>query len=106
MNGDDYIKKVGEICRLSELLIGQSGRVIKMNEENKKVRRHLLDMGITRGVNVTVKKIAPIGDPIDILLRDYELCICKDDLSKIEISEETAKLSFLNRYLKKISIFL
>ena len=56
-----------------------------MKEENKAIRRHLLDMGITRGVVVTIKKIAPMGDPIDICLRDYELCICKADLNKIEV---------------------
>ena len=42
-------------------------------------------MGITRDTIVTIKKIAPMGDPIDISLRDYELCICKDDLSKIDV---------------------
>ena len=42
-------------------------------------------MGITRGVEITIKKIAPMGDPIDIDLRDYELCIRKEDLSKIEV---------------------
>ena len=42
-------------------------------------------MGITRGVEITIKKIAPMGDPIDINLRDYELCIRKEDLSKIEV---------------------
>ena len=42
-------------------------------------------MGITRGVQITIKKVAPMGDPIDISLRDYELCIRKEDLSKIEV---------------------
>ena len=42
-------------------------------------------MGITRGVEITIKKIAPMGDPIDISLRDYELCIRKEDLQKIEV---------------------
>ena len=42
-------------------------------------------MGITRGVEIEIKKIAPMGDPIDISLRDYELCIRKEDLSKIEV---------------------
>ena len=42
-------------------------------------------MGITRGVEITIKKIAPMGDPIDISLRDYELCIRKEDLKKIEV---------------------
>lgn len=71
--------------KLSELEVGQTGKVLKLNETNKAIRRHLLDMGITRGVEITVKKVAPMGDPIDIALRDYELCIRKEDLSKIEV---------------------
>ena len=72
-------------CVLSDLKVGQRARVLKLNETNKAIRRHLLDMGITQGTVVTIKKIAPMGDPIDIALRDYELCICKGDLSKIEV---------------------
>ena len=79
------MKKVGEKCNLSELSVGQVARVLKMNEENRVIRRHLLDMGVTRGTKITIKKIAPMGDPIDICLRDYELCIRKDDLNKIEV---------------------
>lgn len=79
------MKKVGEICNLSELRLGQTAKVLKLNEENKKIRRHLLDMGVTPGVEITVKKIAPMGDPVDIALRDYELCICKADLENIEV---------------------
>lgn len=72
-------------CVLSDLKVGQRAKVLKYNETNKAIRRHLLDMGITQGTIVTIKKIAPMGDPIDISLRDYELCICKADLSKIEV---------------------
>lgn len=79
------MKKRGEECKLSELQVGQRAKVLKLNEENKAIRRHLLDMGITRGVQITIKKLAPMGDPIDISLRDYELCIRKEDLSKIEV---------------------
>lgn len=79
------MKKRGEKCKLSELKVGQTGKVLRLNEENKEIRRHLLDMGITKEVEITVKKIAPMGDPIDISLRDYELCIRKEDLSKIEV---------------------
>lgn len=71
-------------CRLSDLKVGQKAVVTKLNIENKEIRRHLLDMGITRGVEIRVKKIAPMGDPIDIELRDYELCLGKADLEKIE----------------------
>lgn len=79
------IKKTGDKCNLAELNVGQKSRVLKLNESNKAIRRHLLDMGITRGVEITIKKIAPMGDPIDISLRDYELCIRKEDLQKIEV---------------------
>ena len=75
----------GDICNLSNLKVGQSAMVIKLNETNKQIKRHLLDMGVTRGAKITIKKIAPMGDPIDISLRDYELCIRKADLSKIEV---------------------
>lgn len=70
---------------LSELKVGQKAKVLKLNIEDKQIKRHLLDMGITRGVVVRVKKIAPMGDPIDLELRDYELCIRKADLTQIEV---------------------
>ena len=79
------MQKVGDKCVLSDLKVGQKAKVLKLNETNKVIRRHLLDMGITRGTIVTVKKIAPMGDPIDIKLRDYELCLRKADLSQIEV---------------------
>ncbi len=70
---------------LDEVKIGQKAKIVKLNLQNKEIRRHLLDMGLTRGTEVKVKKVAPIGDPIDIELRDYELCISKSDLSQIEV---------------------
>lgn len=78
------MKKKDEKCNLSELEVGQIAKVTKLNIANKAIKRHLLDMGITRGVEIRIKKIAPMGDPIDIELRDYELCIRKADLEKIE----------------------
>ncbi len=77
--------KVGDICKLSELHKGQSGKVISMTNENKALRRRLLDMGITKGVVIHIKKLSPLGDPIDIELRDYELCIRKVDMAEIEV---------------------
>ena len=71
--------------KLSELKVGQSGKVLRLNEENRTIRRHLLDMGITKGVLITIKKVGPMGEPIDIQLRDYELCLRKKDLAKIEV---------------------
>ena len=72
-------------CKLSELKKGQIARVIKINNENVELRRRLLDMGITRGVVVEIKKVAPLGDPIDIYLRGYELCLRKKDMETIEV---------------------
>ena len=77
------IKK--KVKMLLDLDVGQKAKVVKLHEENKVIKRHLLDMGLTRGTLVTVKKKAPMGDPIDISLRDYELCVCKADLNKIEV---------------------
>jgi len=71
--------------KLDELKVGDRAKVIKLNVANKEIRRHLLDMGVTRGVIVTIKKIAPMGDPIDLQLRDYELCISKSELDQIEV---------------------
>lgn len=71
--------------KLDELKVGQKAKVLSLNVENKEIRRHLLDMGITRGVEVKIKKVAPMGDPVDIELRDYQLCIRKADLNKIEV---------------------
>lgn len=79
------MKKIGEKTYLSELKVGQMARVIKINIDEKELRRHLLDMGITRNVEIQIKKIAPMGDPIDIQLRDYELCLRKADLRKIDV---------------------
>jgi len=70
-------------CKANELNIGDKAKVIELDVESKEIKRHLLDMGITRGVEITVKKKAPMGDPIDISLRDYELCISKKELSSI-----------------------
>ena len=72
-------------CKLSELKKGQIAKVISLNNENKELRRRLLDMGITKGVLVEIKKIAPLGDPVDIYLREYELCLRKKDMESIEV---------------------
>lgn len=78
------MKNKGQICNLSELKIMQQAIVTNINIKNKNVKRHLLDMGITKGVKIEIKKIAPMGDPIDIELRGYELAIRKKDLKDIE----------------------
>ena len=79
------MKKETKQNTLADLKVGQIAEVTKLNISDKAIRRHLLDMGITRGVKVQIKKIAPMGDPIDIELRDYQLCIRKADLEQIEM---------------------
>lgn len=81
------MKKAKGICNMTNLSIGQKAKVLSLNVTNKEIKRHLLDMGITRGVEITIKKIAPMGDPIDIELRDYELCLRKEELKQIEVEE-------------------
>ncbi len=71
--------------KLSNLKVGQEAKVLSLDVKNKEIRRHLLDMGLTKGVVVKIKKKAPMGDPIDIELRDYELCIGKSDLKNVEV---------------------
>ena len=70
---------------LNELKIGQKARILKLNIQDKETRRHLLVMGLTVGTEVEIYKKAPMGDPVDIRLRDYELCISKANLSQIEV---------------------
>ena len=77
--------KPGEYGHLSDLRRGQKAIVIDFHNDNAALRRHLLDMGITKGVVVGVKKIAPLGDPIDIKLRGYELALRRQDMMGIDI---------------------
>lgn len=77
--------KIGEQKYLSQLKIGQRARVIELQHENRIIRRRLFDLGITSGVEVEIKKMSPLGDPIDIALRGYELCLRKSDLEHILI---------------------
>lgn len=75
----------GELGHLSDLKKGQLAKVTGLHSDNKALRRRLLDMGITTGVEVKIKKIAPMGDPVDIELRGYELCIRMADMRNIDI---------------------
>ena len=79
------ILKSGEECQLSDLRRGQKCVVLDFHNDNAVLRRRLLDMGITKGVEIEIKKIAPLGDPIDIMLRGYELCIRKSDMKSIDV---------------------
>ncbi|MBR6903165.1 MAG: ferrous iron transport protein A [Clostridia bacterium] len=69
---------------LRQAKIGQTVRVKKLHGEGA-VKRRIMDMGITKGVEVYVRKVAPLGDPIEITVRNYELSIRKADAEMIEI---------------------
>ena len=71
---------------LRELGVGRSGRVVSVGGE-KVLRRRLLEMGITPLTRVTVKKVAPMGDPIELLLRGYVLSLRLEDAGRILIEE-------------------
>ena len=69
---------------LKEVRIGESAVVVKLHGEGA-VRRRIMDMGITKGTSVYVRKVAPLGDPIQISVRGYELSIRKADAETIEV---------------------
>ncbi|MBR7165596.1 MAG: ferrous iron transport protein A [Clostridia bacterium] len=69
---------------LKDLKVGKTSKVVKLHGEGA-VKRRIMDMGITRGVEVYVRKVAPLGDPIEICVRGYELSLRKHDAQMIEI---------------------
>ncbi|WP_124099257.1 ferrous iron transport protein A [Ruminococcus sp. Marseille-P6503] len=68
---------------LKEAKIGQTVRVRKLNGEGA-VKRRIMDMGITKGVDIYIRKVAPLGDPIEVTVRGYELSLRKADAETIE----------------------
>lgn len=69
---------------LKDVKIGESTTVLKLNGQGA-IRRRIMDMGITKGVNIKVCKVAPLGDPIEITVRGYQLSLRKDDAEMIEV---------------------
>lgn len=69
---------------LRSVKIGENVKVVKLHGEGA-VKRRIMDMGLTKGVEVTVRKVAPLGDPIEVTVRGYELSIRKADADMIEV---------------------
>ena len=69
---------------LKEMKIGIPARVVKIHGEGA-LKRRIMDMGITKGVDIFVRKVAPLGDPIEIKIRGYELSLRKVDAEMIEV---------------------
>lgn len=69
---------------LKQVKIGETAEVVKLHGEGA-VKRRLMDMGITRGTQVYVRKVAPLGDPIEVTVRGYELSLRRADAEMIEV---------------------
>lgn len=69
---------------LKEVAIGSTVKVVKLHGEGA-VKRRIMDMGLTKGVTVTVRKVAPLGDPIEMTVRGYELSLRKADAEMVEV---------------------
>ncbi|MBQ3274753.1 MAG: ferrous iron transport protein A [Christensenellaceae bacterium] len=64
--------------------IGSTVRVLKLNGQGA-IRRRIMDMGITKGVEIYIRKVAPLGDPLELTLRGYELSLRKEDADLIDV---------------------
>ena len=69
---------------LREVGIGETARVLRLNGEGA-VKRRIMDMGITKGAEIYVRKVAPLGDPMEVTVRGYELSVRKEDAGNIEV---------------------
>ena len=71
---------------LRDVKIGETVTVVKLHGEGA-VKRRIMDMGITKGTSVFVRKVAPLGDPVEVTVRNYELSLRKADAEMIEVEE-------------------
>ena len=69
---------------LRDILIGGKAKVVKLHGEGA-IKRRIMDMGITRGTEIYVRKVAPLGDPLELTVRGYELSLRKADAELIEV---------------------
>ena len=69
---------------LRETKIGETVKVVKLHGEGA-VKRRIMDMGITKGTEIYVRKVAPLGDPVELTVRGYELSLRKEDAEMIEV---------------------
>ncbi|MCX7794853.1 MAG: ferrous iron transport protein A [Thermodesulfovibrionales bacterium] len=70
--------------KLSELKIGQKAKIISINSKGM-IKRRLMDMGVIAGETIKVEKVAPLGDPIDIIVKNYHLSLRKSEAEEIEV---------------------
>lgn len=70
---------------LKDTPVGATVRVVKLHGEGA-VKRRIMDMGITKGIEISIRKVAPLGDPIEVTVRGYELSLRKADAETIEVN--------------------
>ena len=78
----DFNRRI--VMTLREVEVGKSVSVVKLHGEGA-VRRRMMDMGITKGTEVYVRKVAPLGDPVEVTVRGYELSLRKEDAGMVEV---------------------
>ena len=71
---------------LKDVNVGETCKVLKLHGEGP-VKRRIMDMGITKGTEILVRKVAPLGDPMELNIRGYELSLRKADAEQIEVTE-------------------
>ena len=69
---------------LKQAKVGETVKVVKLTGQGA-VKRRIMDMGITKGVEIFIRKVAPLGDPVEVTVRGYELSLRQDDASMIEV---------------------
>lgn len=69
---------------LKQAKVGETVKVVQLTGQGA-VKRRIMDMGITKGVEIFIRKVAPLGDPVEVTVRGYELSLRKDDASMIEV---------------------
>ncbi len=82
--GMDMERRDRQMQTLREVRCGHTVRVVKLHGEGA-VKRRIMDMGITKGTDVYVRKVAPLGDPVEVTVRGYELSLRKADAEMIEV---------------------
>lgn len=73
------------MATLRDVKVGDSCKVVRLTGAGA-VKRRIMDMGVTKGVEIHVRKVAPLGDPIEVTLRGYELTLRKDEAQSIEVA--------------------
>ena len=84
VRGQYLLEEEEKVKTLRDVKIGETVKVVKLHGEGA-VKRRIMDMGITKGTSVYVRKVAPLGDPIEVTVRNYELSLRKADAEMIEV---------------------